>query len=843
MRMDLRHAIRLLLSQPGFTAAVVLTLGLGIGASTAVYSLVDAVLLKPLPYPDAERIVMVSARRATGGEYGVSGGLLEALEKLPSIEHAAAVTITEQNLVSDGSLAIVRGAMVTSAFFDLFQTAPLLGRTPGPSPVGVNEIVLAEPLWRQRFAADPQIVGRTVRLDDRSFTVVGVMPRGFAHPEEASYWRSMTVSAGQRSQIGSGPYDGIARVARPGLQAARAEADVLSASLGMTTDGSPVTIAITPLLETMTAVHRRTLMYALTAVGVVLLIACGNAAHLLLARTSGRARELAVRSALGAARFRLVRQLLTEAALIAAVSCVAGVLVAALLMRLIPFIGMTEMPRLATATLDARLLTFAVAVSTASVLLIGLVPAWLASRTGESLATNRSTAPKTARRAAWVIVAGEAALTLMLLVGGGLAAVTLLRTLSVDLGFDTSSLSLVTLRPTAKYSGAARSEYHDRVAGLVREAAGVEAVAVVSHIPLGRFLAERASVATDGGVVVAEGRAGPRARTMAPGSFAALGVPILRGREFVAADREGGPRVAVVNATLAARLWPGEDAVGKSVRAPAFTRPGTETYTVVGVVGDFRGSLVSAPSPELSRQLAPTAGADDVSRGAEPARPVGDRHARSRGDGVGRRGAASHGGRADVVALLGNDEVQPLSRVAAVQLCDSRVDAGGGRRAGDGRSRSGRENPRTGHSIGGRRNASATRAARDERRASTRDGRPGTGHHRLLQSVGDRRPFHRHRPLRDHGVRGGDDDGGPRRGGRGLRARAPGRAHRPDAGAAAGVVRDAQPQRRCRRSPRAPGSDPSRSALRSPMFSTRNVSGVRPHSPATSQPELAGCRL
>ena len=458
MTADLRHALRLLLNQPSFTAAVVLTLGLGIGTSTAVYSIVDAVLLKPLPYPAAERIVMVSARRAMGGEFGVSGGLIEAIAKLPSIEHAAAVSFTEQNLVSGGSLAIVTGAMVTNGFFDVFQTAPLLGRTPGSSPASDDEIVVAEPLWRERFAADPRIVGRSVRLDDRSFTVVGVIPRSFAHPEEASYWRSMTVTAGQRSQVGSGPYDGVARVARQGLQAARAEADVLSASLGMTTDGSPVTIAMAPLLETMTEVHRRTLMYALTAVGVVLLIACGNAAHLLLARTSGRARELAVRSALGAARFRLVRQLLTEAALIAAVSCAVGVVIAALLMRLIPFIGMTEMPRLSGATLDARLLTFAGAISTASVLLIGLVPAWLASRTGESLATNRSTPPKTARRAAWVIVAGEAALTLMLLVGGGLAAVTLMRTLNVDLGFETSSLSLVTLRPTAKYVGATRSD-------------------------------------------------------------------------------------------------------------------------------------------------------------------------------------------------------------------------------------------------------------------------------------------------------------------------------------------------------------------------------------------------
>jgi putative ABC transport system permease protein len=599
MTMELRHAIRLLLSQRGFTAAVVLTLGLGIGAATAAYALVDAVLLEPLPYPDGDRIVSVTVR-GRGGDSGIAGGVLDAVRRLPSIERAAASVHTEQNLVTPGELAIVRGAMVTSEFFDVFKAAPLAGRTLGAGPSSSDEIVLGERLWRQRFAADPQIVGRTIRLDDRLLTVVGVMRADFAHLEEASYWRPFEMSAGARAELGSGPFTAVARTSSAGVAAARAEADALSAALKLTVDRQePAAIALTPLLQWMTDVYRRTLLYALAAVGLVLLIACGNAAHLVLTRTLGRAQELAVRTAIGATRTRILWQLLIESSVLAAASGVAGIALAWLMIRAIPSIALSDMPRLSGLALDGRVLTFAVAVCAATVVFTGLCPAWLSRSARTPLQAGRGTSARTARRTAAVVVTVEVAFTLMLVLCGGLATATLLRRLNVDVGFDPRSLSLVTLRPSlTTYAGGARGEYYQRVTEAVRAAPGIEAVAGASHAPIARLLAANAPVSTPG----AGGRPltiGARARMMAPGSFAALRVSIVKGRDFDTAEKDGTPLLALVNASLAARLWRGEDPIGKVVTAPAFTAPGVDTYRVIGVVGNFRGSLLREPGPEL----------------------------------------------------------------------------------------------------------------------------------------------------------------------------------------------------------------------------------------------------
>ncbi len=234
---DLRYAIRLLLRQPGFTTAAVLTLGLGIGASTAGYSLVDAVLLKPLPYPNPDRIVRAAVSNR-GAEHGMAGGVVDALSRLPSIEAVAVTVGAGHSLVLGDQLVLVRGAFVTSTFFDVFKATPLLGRTLSTAPSSGDEIVLGERLWRQHFAADQQIVGRAIRLDERLYTVVGVMGADFAHPEDASYWCPYQISTEQRARIGSGPFTAVARVNDAGLAIARGEADALSTGLGLTMDGA-----------------------------------------------------------------------------------------------------------------------------------------------------------------------------------------------------------------------------------------------------------------------------------------------------------------------------------------------------------------------------------------------------------------------------------------------------------------------------------------------------------------------------------------------------------------------------------------------------------------------------
>ena len=565
----------------------------------AVYSVVDAVLLKGLPYPDADRIVALTVRNRSGAHAGVAGGVVDGVRRLPSIEATAAVIHTEQNLVAADRLSIVHSALVTSEFFDVFKAPPLVGRTLSRAPAGPGEIVLGEQIWRQHFAADPLIVGRAIRLDDRICTVVGIMPASFTYPERASYWRPYQIPAEERGTLGSGPFRSFARVGPAGLAAARAEVDALGAGATMTFNREPATIALTPLLEHVN-LYRRTLLYALTAVGFVLLIAGANAAHLVLTRTLGRTPELAIRTSIGATRRHLLRQLLIESSVLAAASGAAGLALAWLVMRAIPSIAMSDMPRLSGLTLDARVVAFAVAVSTVSVLLMGLCPAWLSSGSSHPLQGDRGSSSKTARRTAAIIVTGEIALTLILVLCGGLATTTLLRRLNVDVGFDPRSLTLVTLRPSlTAYTGSARSGYYGRVTEAVRSAPGVEAVAGTSHVPLAILLATVAAVSTEPDGSRPPVSVGVRARMMAPGSFAALRVPVLQGREFEVDDRIGNAPVALVNAALAARLWQNADPIGRVVRAPVFTAAGLDTYRVIGVVGDFRGSLARSPEPEL----------------------------------------------------------------------------------------------------------------------------------------------------------------------------------------------------------------------------------------------------
>ncbi len=787
MRADLRHGVRLLLSQPGFTIAVVLTLGLGIGASTAVYSLVDAVLLKPLPYPDPDRIVSMTVRNR-GGDFGVAGGVVDAVSRLPSIDAAAATVGAERNLVTASELSIVRGALVTSEFFDVFKATPLLGRTLNNAPSSVDEIVLAERLWRERFASDPQIVGRGIRLDERMYTVVGVMGTAFEHPEGASYWCPYQVPGAQRAQIGSGPFQAFARVSDAGLITARAETEALSAALTLTVDGLPATIALTPLLETIVAAYRRTLIYVLSGVGFVLLIACGNAGHLVLARTLGRAQELAVRTAIGATRARILWQLVIESSVLAAASGLAGLALAWFLMGAIPSIAMSDMPRLTGLTLDARVLAFAVAVCSVSVLFIGICPAWLSGSANQSLLANRATPSRRARRAAAMIVTGEIALTVMLVLCSGLATATLVRRLNVDVGFDPRSLSLVALRPSlTTYVGGARGEYYQGVTEAVRQAPGIEAVAGVSHVPLAAILAQNAPLSTESDAVGPARTTGARARMMVAGTFAALCVPILKGRDFEPSDRSGAEPVALVNSTLAARLWRDADPVGRMVRAPVFSAVGFESYRVIGVVGNFRGSLRREPEPELYvsalqrpprtlhlmvRSRLRPADVDTIVRAA-----IG----RIRSGTGGRRGGV------DAVALSRGNGVQPLLGALADELCVVRAGPGGRRHPRHRHARRRDANARAGHPCRDRRDAGATGPARHARSRTPCRDRLEPGHRRHVQPVHRSRAPHSHRSIRAQRFDCGGAGGRGRRRHLSLDSRPPGRAHRPGPGAPAGI--------------------------------------------------------
>jgi putative ABC transport system permease protein len=596
---DLHHAARMLSHDRRFAAAAICTLALGIGSTAAVYSILDAVLLKPLAFDRPERVFALRVREQGGGEFGVTAGLVEAVRGLPAIERtAAAISAMEQNLVSRSELAVVSGAAVTRDFFEVFGVRPIVGRTfsdydgSGPAP-----LVIGERIWRQRFAADREILGRTVRLDDTTYTVVGVMPGSFAQPDDATYWRFFEPSGDQSGVLGAGPYHAVARVGDAGVEAARSQAEVLSGTMQRPGAGA-LGITLTPVLETMTSEYERVLQLVMGAVMLVLLISCGNVAVLLLARTGQRARELSVRAAIGATRRRLVRQLFTESVLLAGCGAVAGCALAWMLVRAVPALGAVEMPRLSEASVDLRALTFTLILSATSVLLFGLAPAFVSTTREGSPSQARGAAPRANRRTAKSLIALEIALTLALLIGSTLTMAGLYRTLNVDLGFDRDRLSIATVRPSsAKYAGVERSRFFERVVDRLRDLPGIEAAGGMSMVPLASVLPERAAVGADDGTSIQEGPRGARFRTITSGALGTLRAAIVKGRDFAAHDSEGGTLVTIVNETLAARLWPGRDPVGQALRVTSRTAKGE--YQVVGVVRDIRGTLALSTGPEF----------------------------------------------------------------------------------------------------------------------------------------------------------------------------------------------------------------------------------------------------
>jgi putative ABC transport system permease protein len=595
---DCRFALRLLRRHPVFTIAALSTLALGIGSTTAVYSILDAVLLKPLAFDRPERVVAVYVRDAGGGYSGVSAGVVSAVRALPAVERAAAIGRIEQNLVDRTSLVLVRGALVTREFFDVFGVRPLAGRTFGDndSPEAAP-LVIGERLWRQRFGADPSVIGRTVRLDERPATIVGVMPRTFAQPDEAAYWRLIQPDASQLSTLDKGPYNAVARVNDAGLDAARLQVGTIGGALqkGQTRSFD---IVLMPPLDMMTAQYVRVLHLVMGAVVLVLLIACGNVAVLLVARTSGRARELSVREAIGATRKRLVRQLFTESILLAIGGGIAGCAVAWTLVRAVPALGFVEVPRIAEAAVDVRALGFTLLATAGSVLLFGLAPAFASTRGAIRLSYTGSTSPRSMRVATKNLIALEIALTLALSIGGALTMRELFRLVSADIGFDRHGLWIATVKPSpAKYARMERARFYERLIDRLRATAGVEGVGGLSRVPLGAALAELATVQVEAAGSRPAAPYGTRFRAITPGTFDTLRIPIVKGRDFTPEDREGNPLVAVVNEALAERLWRGADPVGQSVRVAALGKP--EPMQIVGVVRNFRGSLRRPPEPEI----------------------------------------------------------------------------------------------------------------------------------------------------------------------------------------------------------------------------------------------------
>jgi putative ABC transport system permease protein len=614
---DVRYALRSLRSRPLLVVVAVAVLALGIGASTAVFSVVDAVLLRPLPFADASRLVVAWQRSPDNSVPFIEVSYPDYLDwrqQARAFESMAIIpTVNQGFMLAGAEPAQVQGRLVSGNFFDVLGARALLGRPlrPDDDRVGANRVVvLGHALWQRRFGADRAVVGRKIVVDGTPMEVVGVMPPAFRYPPKAQMWTPV-VPAIPDVVANRGVYWAIVvgRLA-PGARVAQAqvELDGIAARIAKSfPDAAAEAAVVTPLTDELFGSARPALLVLLAAVLLVLLVACANVSALLLARAADRQREIAVRLALGASRGRLVRQLFCESALIAVAGVAGGIVLAQWSLDALVALVPADVPRLQDAAIDARVLAFTVALAAGAALLAGLAPALLASRPALTDALEggtRTAGPGGAqRRLQGLLVGAEAAVALALLAGAGLMAQTFQNLRRMDLGYDPRHvLALEVAAPYGKYAKPAewRSLYETLIDRIDR-LPGVEASAGVFLRPLWGEMGNDWLFTVEG-QSDADSRRNPHVNLEAvtPRYFAAMRIPLLQGRAFTERDAEGAPGVAIVSDGFARRYWPGQDPIGKRLKTPL---PGSRYdltwLTVVGVVADARYRELQAARLDL----------------------------------------------------------------------------------------------------------------------------------------------------------------------------------------------------------------------------------------------------
>ncbi|HUQ81219.1 MAG TPA: ABC transporter permease [Gemmatimonadaceae bacterium] len=605
---DIRYAVRGMLTKRAFSAVVLATLALGIGANVAIFSVVNGVLLQPLPYKDADRIVQIGHvdRYATVSE----PEFVDYRDGTKRFERMAAFAQEAATLTDDRDPERVTVGKVSDGFFSILQVPAALGRTFTPeedlrhgSPR--RAVVLSHGLWTRRFGSDSSVVGKQIRLDDVSVTVVGVMPERFAFPStEISVWTPLRLNYDTLWTRNNHYLTLIARL-KPGVPVAAANTDLNTLAKQFVRDypnvygqKEPLVAAATPLPDQLLGKTRPYLFALLGAVGFVLLIACVNVANLLLARGEARQKELAIRTALGASRSRLARQVLTESALYAVVGGALGVALAWWAQQLLRAAAPASIPRVDEVSINGGVLAFALVVTTVTGVLFGLIPALRGSR-GDAIRSLRSGGKTSSQaglgKARGVLVVSEVALAVVLLTGAGLMLRSLWRLQSIELGIKpenvlTMSVSFpeprAALNEPAGPQRATAQFYRDLI-GRAGSLPGVRSAGAVGYLPIADGYSIW-SILVDGGPVVPVSQA-PSAmpQQVTPGYFRTMGISVLRGREFTDADREDAPLVAMVNEAAAKKLWPGKSPIGGTIKMLSKTAPWA---TVVGVVKDVRSA-------------------------------------------------------------------------------------------------------------------------------------------------------------------------------------------------------------------------------------------------------------
>ncbi|MBC7929721.1 MAG: ABC transporter permease [Rubrivivax sp.] len=605
---DIRYGLRSMLKQPGFTLVAVATLALGIGANTAIFSLVSAVLVRPLNYEDPDNLVMVwedTAALGITGDTPAPGNYADWKAQNKSFEDMAALELRSYDLTGEGGEPERLNAFGVSAnFFPLLGVMPELGRniTPEEDVPGASKVVvLSHGLWQRRFGGERGIVGRDILLNGEKHTIVGVMPRGFRFAVDMALWTPIALTPEQLANHSIHYLNVVARL-KPGVTAEQADKDIKAITeriaAAYPNDAQGLSASVIPVHEQLVGGVRRPLTMLLVAVGFVLLIACANIGGVLLSRSAARSREIAVRSALGASRWRIVRQLLTESVILGGAGGLLGLLLAlwafAFLQQLVP----AGMGGSAELKLDLPVLGFTLLVSLFAGVIFGLAPALQSSKTDLNDALKhggRAGASKGQRRLRNSFVVAEVALSLMLLVGAGLLIQTLykLRDQYSELRPE-SALTIRTQLARSRYTDPARQvAFYDRTLARVKNLPGVLAAGYTTSVPL----------LWKGGAngLSVEGKDnGPTAnwnanhRQVSPDYFQAMGVALKQGRVFGEQDDERAVPVAAINETMARSFWPGEDVLGKrfKVGAPESPEP---WLTIVGVVADVRQMGADAP--------------------------------------------------------------------------------------------------------------------------------------------------------------------------------------------------------------------------------------------------------
>jgi predicted permease len=597
---DLRYTFRTMARSPGFTIFATLIVGLGIGASSTVFSVVSALLLRPLPFRDPGHLVWIANTAKDGDLSGLTvqvGHFNDLREQNKSFSDIAAYFafygVGDSKLTGDGEPERLSGVPVSQNFFPLLGVQPLLGRLFNADECrwnGPKAVLLSYGLWQEHFASDPGIVGRSLTLDDAPVTVVGVLPASFdfasvfapgSHfdlyfpfplTEETNRWGNTLAIVGRLKPGGT-------------VESAQAELNILGDHIQRQhPERNGFTPRVSHLEEHVSGRLRPTLFVLACAVGVVMLIVCANLSNLLLARTATRKKEMALRAALGAGRFRLIQQMLTESIVLACCGAVLGLILAVIGTRVLAHMDAMSIPLLGSVRVDAGALGLTLLIAVLTGLFFGLMPALQVPTVAVNDALKDSARRSSeGKRHNWIrsmLVVSEIAFACVLLVGAGLLIRSFLRVLDVDLGFQPERAAALRIDPSSKYSTQAqRNAYFDEALRLIRSTTGIEAAGLSDALPLGRNRSW--GVGAKGQVYSKDQYPEAFVRVVSDGYVKAMGIPVRAGRDFAESDTPSSQPVIMINETLAQRLWPGQDPIGRVLNADVDRR-------VVGVVGDVR---------------------------------------------------------------------------------------------------------------------------------------------------------------------------------------------------------------------------------------------------------------